>query len=259
MSKNRTIFVIFGGFFLLSCILIPLFALIVSLPPEHSVRRVVVTTFWLCGFVGLPLFVVAGLGWTLWDNWQSRQVARHLAGVLGLEPLHNAPNLMQQWYGGWLHGRAFGLKPVVFLSRSYDGAHHRSSFQATFYLRMALAVNIPQPLNVTVERTHNDHSATTSLSTAFPTLEHGERLPHRAQDALLHFVQQGDRNLRLLDRAAVPDALMPPEILTDAIIVLIHDQARPRSMTPTALEVLLNELSMVAAGLEEADPKGELG
>ncbi|NCC35938.1 MAG: hypothetical protein EOM24_28565, partial [Chloroflexia bacterium] len=151
-----------------------------------------VTSFWLCGFVGLPLFVVAGLGWTLWDNWQSRQVARNLAGALGLEPLHNAPNLMQQWFGGWLHGRAWAIKPVVFLARSYDGAHHRSSFRATFYLRAILAVNVSEPLNVVAERTHNEHNAATSLSDAFPMLEHGERLPRRAQDALLHFVQHGN-------------------------------------------------------------------
>ncbi|WP_129678312.1 hypothetical protein [Candidatus Chloroploca sp. Khr17] len=90
-------------------------------------------------------------------------------------------------------------------------------------------------------------------------LEHGERLPRRAQDALLHFVQHGNRNLRLLDRAAAPPALVSPAILADATVVLIHDQPRPRTVTPTALQALLNELSTIAAVLEDvASQNGEV-
>jgi hypothetical protein len=252
MPKHKPLLIVVGVFALLCGCVVPLFALIVSLPPEHGLRRATLTAFWLCGGVGLPLLSVAALGWTIWENQRSRQAARNLAEALGLPPLNNAPNLMKQWYGSQLEGRPFAIAPAVMLDRSYDGAHHRSSFRTTWYLRVALAVRVPQPLQVTAARTHADRGAATSLRDAFPSLVGVDRLPPRAQDALIRFVQSGGRNLRLLDRADASPALLPPEMLADATVVLIHDHPKPRALTPSQLQAALADMSEIAAVLEAA-------
>lgn len=254
MLKNKTILIILAVFLLLCGCIVPLFSLAVTLPPENGLRQAVLTLFWLTGCLGLPLFGVAGLGWTLWDNRRSRQVGHKLAEALGLAALNDETNLLRRWYGGQHNGRSFAIKPVVFATRSYDGFRHRSSIGTVFYLRLVLAVNLPRPLNVTAERTHSDRGAVTTLAEAFPHLENEGRLGGFSRQALLSFVQNGNRNLRLLDRAAAPAALLGPAALPEATVILIHDQPRVTAVTAATFGVLLDDLSAVAAALE-ADSK----
>jgi hypothetical protein len=249
--RNKSILIISGFFLLLCGCIIPLFSLIMSLPPESGLREATLNLFWLSGCVGLPLFGVAGLGWTLWDNRRSRQAARKLAATMGLASLSDEANLMRCWYGGRHNGRSFAIKPVVIASRYYDGFRHRSGIGTAFYLRLALAVNVPRPLGVTAERTYNAQGAATTLAEAFPELENEQRLGGFARQALLDFVQNGNRNLRLLDRAAAPAALLGPEALPQETTLLIHDQPKPGAVTPARLQTLLDDLSIVAAALEK--------
>lgn len=74
---------------------------------------------------------------------------------------------------------------------------------------MVLAVHVTRPLNVVLERTHDDLASAATLSGAFPVAENWERLPYTAQEALLSFVRNADRNLRLWDRAIIPVELLP--------------------------------------------------
>jgi hypothetical protein len=250
MPKNKTIFVITAVFLLLCGCIVPLFSLAVTLPPESGVRQAALTLFWGAGCLGLPLFAVAGLGWTVWDNWRSRQVARKLAEALALAALNDETNLLRRWYGGVVYGRSFAIKPVVFATRSYDGFRHRSGIGTAFYLRLALAVNLPRPLNVTIQRSHSDQNEATTVSEAFPLLENEARLSTFARQALLQFVQNGNRNLQLLDRAAASAALLGPDVLPGAAVVLIHDQPRITAVTLTGFQTSLDELSAVADALE---------
>jgi len=251
MIKKQT-GLILVGVLALCCVCIPLFAVVMTLPPDNSLRQVTTALFWSAGCIGLPLFAVAGLVWTLVDNRRSRQAGRKLADELGLRALTPSDNPLQVWYGGEHNGRSFALKPVVFASRAYDGYRHRTGMRAHFYLRIVMAVNLPRPLAVIAERTHDDQDAATTFTEAFPRLENGEKLNGRSQQALLHFVQNGDRNLRLLDRAAAPAALLAADALPQAAVILIHDQPKVTAVTPAHLQTLLDHLSAVAAVLEAA-------
>jgi hypothetical protein len=190
MIKKQTALILVGVL-ALCCVCIPLFAMVVTLPPDNSLRQVTTALFWSAGCIGLPLFAVAGLVWTLVDNRRSRQVGRKLADELGLRALTPSDNPLQVWYGGEHNGRSFALKPVVFASRAYDGYRHRTGIRAHFYLRLVMAVNLPRPLAVTAERTHEDQNGATTFTEAFPRLENGEKLNGRSQQALLNFVQNG--------------------------------------------------------------------
>ena len=103
MHKNKTLFIILAVFLLLCGCIVPLFSLAVSLPPESGVRQAALTLFWGAGCLGLPLFAVAGLEWTVWDNWRSRQMARKMAEALELAALNEETNLMsfRPWQPRW--------------------------------------------------------------------------------------------------------------------------------------------------------------
>jgi len=249
MRKNQLL-AITAGVFLLFCVGIPLFSLIISLPPDNQLRRVTEIAFWICGFGLLPLLAAAAFVWTMLDLRRGRQSARRLAVPLGLPPLNEESSPLRVWYGGQFKGRSFGMKPVPFGSQSYDGAHNRRSFSVSIYLRVALAVDLARPTGISAARTHRDKEEPESLAAAFPVLENEARLSDAARRALLQFVQQGQRNLRLLDRTAVPPDLLPAAILPDATVILIHDIPRAARIAPEELRAALADLSGVAAALE---------
>jgi hypothetical protein len=251
MRKNQAL-VIAGGAFLLFCLCVLLFSIIVTLPPENPLRQVTVTAFWIGGFCLLPLLAGSALVWTLVDLRRGRQAAGRLAESVGLSLLHGEGNPLRIWYGGAFQGRPFAMKPVPFGATSYDGAHHRRSFSVKIYLRLVLAVNLRHPLAVTAVRTHRDRGEAETLAAAFPRLENGAALSVRAQRALLAFVQNGSRNLQLIDRAATPPDLLPPPLMPDAVVLLIHDLPRPGKVTPEELQAVLAEMTALAMALEEA-------
>ena len=214
------------------------------------------STFFLLALCAVPLVLaIAGFIWQIRHILTSPQAGRRLAAELDLEPLNEAPKEMGIWYGGQFDKRDIAIKPHGVPYRYY--AAERSRTGVRFYLRLVMAVKVPEPLGVVVTRgTQRASRNPTSFHEAFD-LENAEMLSPEVQEALFAFVakgyptgitgvtlrfNKGFRNLRLCDRATAPEGLLGDEVLPEAAVVLVHDHPNT-TVKKEAVQDLFNDLA----------------
>jgi hypothetical protein len=171
---------------------------------------------------------------------------------------------MAIWYGGERRGRRFALKPFGTSYRYF--ALGRSRAGARFQLRILVEVEAAVQ---DVDVAPNLEQATEAGET-FAALFEGKNaawLSHEARAAMVAFAQKGHptglnpktlsirvspgrRRLRLCDReTAVAELNLPPSLLANAPLLLIHDY--PDTTLPAEeARKLLDELTAVAQAIE---------
>lgn len=212
-----------------------------------------------------PMGLLAGaLAWQISYYVRSRRVGQRLAGALGLAPLNAATSPLETWYGGIYEQRPFALKPCARLERSYAGGDYTTS--ARFWLRLVLAVQVPQPFGITLGPGPGLRKGRVEgAADAFQEVPFA-RLPAEVQTAMLDFVQKGyptglsgvtlrtskgARSLVLFDRAAPPEWLpLAPEVLPAAMVVLVHDHQNT-TLSAEQARALLADLAAVAGTIEQ--------
>lgn len=249
----------------LLCVCTPLFIVVGALPRGGGLRNVAgPLLFWTICLAPLVL-AGASIVWIGVDGLRARQVSERLAAALELVPLTEADQPLRAWYGGRYRDHDVAIKTVVASQRTYEsGGGYTVVFNAS--LRIVTGVNRSQPLHVIVQRHVNDRSPAESFEKAFPGRRNAEKLSARSRQAMLDFVAKGYptglrgrtyrakpgvRNLHLQDRADVAPAVLPPELLADAAVVLLHDQPNATAVTAEELRAVLDDLLAVAVTLEE--------
>ena len=233
--------------------------------PQGGAREVGVPLMLGLICCAVPLLALIIFGWIGVDLLRARQVSGRLADELGWQALTPAEKPINSWYGGQHRRQAMAFKTILFSQRSWQGSGgYTVSYQAS--LRIVAAVNSPRLIDVSVQRRTADRSPTTSFAQAFPGRENDGKLSARSQQALIDFVakgyptgrrgrayraNRGTRNLLLQERAKVPPHVLPPEILPDMAVVLIHDYPDATAVTTGEFVELLDELAAVAAALEQ--------
>jgi hypothetical protein len=231
----------------------------------------------------MPLFVLVFVGIIGYEYLYRRPkfivAMERLAKALALEPVHSKATLSAlaqrgyTWYAGRYKNHDVAMISIP-LKRRVDGPW-------AFYLRLAVSVNVPAPLDIALYRDRERRGVPRSFNRAFPkTLgmfgqKNGDQLSPEARQALLTFVQQESpptglrlfgvwlikrrrgRHVRLYDRQAVSGLILPPEILSDAPVVFMHD--RPLSLaelymrkelSPDEVRMLLDDMIDVAHSIE---------
>ena len=215
---------------------------------------------------GAPLVLFGGVVvWQLWHISRTRTVGRRLAEAMGLEPLNQADKLAAIWHGGEHQDHRFAIAPVGSKYRYYGVERSRTGVQ--LLLRIVMAVQVSEPMGIVVYRGLGSGSKNPqNFDEAFDQ-ENADRLTGEAQAAMFEFVQKGyrtglsgvtlrldkgTRNLRLRDRATVPEKLMPPEVLSDTHVIMVHDHP-DTTILPDGLQTLLDEMAAIARLVEESD------
>jgi hypothetical protein len=204
---------------------------------------------WL--FLGTVVLAI----WLVRTAWKTRSAAR-----VGFSPLNPFEGKQQDWYSGVVYGRRVAIRMVV-LRNPYPGAFRKTKP----YLQVVMDVVMRQPLDTLAVRHHHDTSSLHRFEEAF-RVELGDLLSPDARKALLDFVRLGyperarkrrqvpgpnARNLRLAKRTALPQDLLPANVMPDSRMVLIHDHPR---LHPNADQfgLLLQEMAQVAGAVEDA-------
>jgi len=247
------------------CACITLFILVIPLSQGSEFGNVFGPVFFWTICLAPILLAGVSIVWIGLDGLRARQVSERLAAALGFVALTEADQPLRAWYGGRYRDHDVAIKTVVTRQRMYDsGSGYTAVFNAS--LRIVTAVNRSQPLRVIVQRHVKDRSPAAGFEEAFPGRRNAEKLSARSRQAMLDFVAKGYptglrgrtyrakpgvRNLHLQDRADVAPAVLPPELLADAAVVLLHDQPNATAVTAEELRALLDDLLAVAATLEE--------
>jgi hypothetical protein len=233
--------------------------------PQEIAREVGVPLMLGLICCAVPLLALFVLGWIGLDLLRARQVSGRLAEELGWRPLTPAEKPINRWHGGQHRRQVMAFKTTISSARSWQGSGYTVSYHAG--LRIVTAVNNPRLIEVGLQRRAADRSPTTSFAQAFPGGENDDQLSARSQQALIDFVAKGyptglrgrvyransgTRNLLLQARARVPATILPPEILPEAAIVLIHNYPDATAVTTAEFRELLDELDAIAAALEQA-------
>ena len=260
--NNKPILITLLIFFVAVCIC-PLAIALLFLIGESLDSQSGLTTFFLLALCAIPLVLaIAGFVWQIRHILSSPKAGRRLAGELDLEPLNEASKEMGIWYGGQFDKRPIALKPYGSPYRYY--AAERSRTGVRFYLRLVMAVNVPEPLGVVVTRgTQRASRNPTSFHDAFD-LENAAYLTPEVQEALFAFVakgyptgitgvtlrfSKGFRNLRLCDRATAPEGLLGDEVMPEATVILVHDHP-DTTIKKEAVQYLFNDLATLAYKIE---------
>ncbi len=249
-------------FIILPCCCVVPFSFLVTSPAVSSQLNDLLNSeaFILTSCCGFFLCMTALTVVLVSNTFRSQRAAVQLAEEMGLAPLNQTDKPVTTWHGGEAQGYRFGIKTVGFISNYYlEGRRRRS---VSFYLRIVLALNVPDPLEMDVYRSYEDGSKTDSFEKAFPIREKGQKLTSSAQQAMLDFVKKGyptgfrkggslrfspgARNLRLLDRADAPEGLLADEVFGETAVILVHDHPNAISVTPDQLQTLLAEMIEVA-------------
>jgi hypothetical protein len=217
----------------------------------------------LVGFVFclLPSLVIGGLIYSTVVKFGQRTAHEKLGKALGFNPLNRADNLQLVWYGGRAQGRDVAINTFTSTHRYYALERTRRGFNTE--LRIAMALNVKEPLGVHAYRNKKNNSPQT-FEEAF-AVEQGT-LSSAAREAMLAFSFLGHktgikrdlrvafipgmRDLRLLDRSVAPKGLLGDEILTGAKTILTHDHPFT-DVSPAELKTILEEMSAVAQAIEE--------
>jgi hypothetical protein len=188
-----------------------------------------------------------------------------LAADLGWQALTPDAKPIDVWYGGQHRRQTMAFQTTRYSQRSWEGS---GGYAVSYHvsLRIVTAVNNPRLVDVGVQRRPTDRAAATSFAQAFPGRENDEKLRARSQQALIDFVAKGyptglrgriyraapgTRNLLLQARAQVAATILPPEILPEAAVVLIHNYPDATAVTTEEFRELLDDLAAVAAALEQ--------
>lgn len=247
-----------------------------------SILEIFSGAWWL--ICGAPLFVAAFVGIIGYEYLYRRPrftaAMDRLVKALALEPVRSGASLSslaQQgstWYAGRYKNHDVAMISVP-LKRGVDGPW-------TFYLRLAMSVNVSARLGIALYRDRERGGIPQSFDRAFPKAfgvfgqKNGDQLYPKAREALLAFVQKESppagvrlfgawlikrrrgRHVRLYDRDAAPRLILPPEVLPNAKVVFMHD--RPLSFSelylrdellPDELRMLMDDMVDVARSIEE--------
>lgn len=210
--------------------------------------------------------MVGSLIWSVRNNTLSRRSGQRLAAAMGLQPLNKSPNGMAVWYGGWHAGHEFALRP-------FGKTERQPGFptSATFWLRIVMAVYLPEPMGINVLPGPKVASGNPKdINEAFRS-EYLDRLPESVREAMFDFVRKGypnglsgttyrlskgARTLLVHDRATAPDWLgLDPFVLPEATVVVIHDHYDMR-INRDASEALMDDLAAVARMIESIAVEG---
>lgn len=266
--NSRTIAIALAGFFMMACVcpLCGALALVGFDSLENRSLAEGLQILFLALLCGIPLLLaVAGLLWQIVYALRGPQSARRLAELLGLQPLNQAGRQINVWYGGDYHGRPITIRTLGRTYRYY--AIDRSRTGVRFTLRIVMGVGGKTPLGVFAG--HASGRAASRDSQRFEDVfetDNADRLSPAARAAMLDFVQKGyptgitgvtlrlskgTRNLRLYDRAAVPDGLIEPGFLPDAAMILVHDHPDV-TIAADSLRALLDDMTVVAGAIEQS-------
>jgi hypothetical protein len=222
------------------------------------------------GVCVLPVLVVGvfAVSTVIKLNQQTAHVK--VAQALGFTPLNAESDKRHVWYGGAHLGRRVAINAYSRTYRYYYEGRSRRSFSV--YLRVAMAVQLPGPQGLIVYREPTTRDIPNTFEDAFQ-LENAAMLPPGARQTMLAFVYlgyptgfkpdltwrftRGTRNLRLGDRASAPADLLPPAVLADEHVILVHDHPDAH-IAPDGLRALLNEMAAVAEAVETGQPSRAL-
>jgi hypothetical protein len=213
---------------------------------------------------GVPAFLMLFLGLVVYEYSYRRpkfMAAVHkLAHLFDFVPVTLKDRLpwgvdAQQgytWYTGEYKGHTVAIKPVL----------HKDRRALT--LRVAMSINVPKPLGITLFRSRNRWNYPRSFGRAFPRLQNlfgqknVDRLSPEARRALLAFLQQGERrtgfwrglfpfrigrNIRLMDRhKTLSYLLLPSDLLPETAVILIHQWPLSLSEAMLGTEIASEEL-----------------
>jgi len=213
-----------------------------------------------CGSL-LMLLTAAGLGASIYQIMRGRSAGKRLAEQMGFTPLNEVKSVARQWYGGTYNRRQVAIRPVPYLSSSYDGFRSRRGYSTTQYMGIVLEAKPPKPLGYVV---HGDRARENSLSSfeaGFEVLDGTQNLPHNVRDAMFEFSKthygKGSQGITLYasDRATLPDDLRSylilSEIMTDVQAILMTNQ-RNLNMSPDEFRTILDDMIKVAEVMESA-------
>lgn len=252
-------------FLIIACLFPLLFAAVFFVLESAGAGEDLIGLFFFACCIGGPvLLTLAVLGGQLWATAQSRRAGGRLAAALGLQPANQAERPMALWYGGEQRGRRFALKPFGTPYRYF--ALGRSRAGARFQLRILMEVQAPVK-GVDVSPIPEKAPAEGETFAALFAGKNAAWLSDEARAAMVAFAQKGHptglnlktlairvspgrRRLRLCDReTAVADLNLPPSLLANAPLLLIHDY--PDTTLPAEeARTLLDELTAVAQAIE---------